>query len=320
MRVSLRLLLVILGACLALSRSSSANAQPKSPAALAIAKGQEALTLFDQGKYDEALAKFQQAEALYHSPVFLLYAGRSLRETGHWVEAIVTLRRVAEENLASAPPSWKQAQADAERERASLEAEIPSVIVTVGGGSPSAQVTIDGTAVTVGERVELDPGQHRIVASEGDRAESQTVTLAPRLSGLRVVIALPPAAVLEAPKPASPTTPGARVKSGLHLPGLLIASGGAAALVAGGVVGVLALGKASATRDGLPQSCDGLTCASARRAEIDPGLTAPRTLGTVADVLFITGGIAVAVGVYLIIIHRDAKPHDATAFSPSLHF
>jgi hypothetical protein len=290
---------------LCLCLPASGLAQAPSPAARAIAKGQEAVAFFEQGKYDEALAKFQQAEALYHSPVFLLYAGRSLRETGRWVEASVALRRVASETLDDAAPlSWKQAQADARRELAALAAEVPSIVVIVEGGTLATQATIDGTSVAIGEPIEVDPGEHRIVASDGDRTEAKSVTVSPRVSGLKVVVTLPPAATPETSKALPEATSRAAHRSTIYVPGLVVAGAGAATVVAGGVVGVFALTKSSAARGQLPASCDGTTCSSSRKEEIEANLATPRRLGTVADVLFVTGGVAVAVGVYLMIVHR----------------
>lgn len=314
MSPSSRFWLAVVGALLFFCLPASAVAQAPSPAARAIATGQEAMALFEQGSFDEALAKFQQAEALYHSPVFLLYAARSLRERGHWLEAIATLRRVAVEDLEStAPLPWKQAQGDARREAVTLEAEVPSVIVTVERGSGETQVTIDGTAVALGQRIQLDPGQHRIVASDGARTESQNVTLSPGGRALDVVVGLPVAR--EEPKPSPPTPPRARTSSGLYVPGLVVAGAGAAAVVAGGVVGVLALSKASTARQGLPPSCDDTNCLDSRKDEIETTLAVPRRLATVADVLFITGGIAVAVGVYLMVVHRGNRPGTAPGVS-----
>lgn len=311
----LRILVVTL-AWLCFCLPASAVAQTPSHAARAIATGQEAVALFEQGQYDEALAKFHQAEALYHSPVFLLYAGRSLRERGRWVEALATLRRVAAENLDSAaPPPWTQAKADAQREVAALAAEVPSVIVTVERGSSETQVTIDGNKVAAGERILLDPGQHRVVASDGDRSESQDVTLSPSATALNVVVVLPPAAAREAPKPSPPTTPVAEPKSGRSVPGMVFAGGGAAVLVAGGVVGVLALTNASAARDRLPTSCDDTSCLTSKKEAIEADLATPRRLATIADVLFVTGGVAVAVGVVLMIVHRGSKPRGTVGVS-----
>ena len=310
-----RLRIVVMGAALCLALPASASAQAKGPAARAIATGQEGIALFKQGSFDDALAKFQQADAIYHSPVFVLYEGRSLRGRGRWVEALATLRRVAAENLApAAPPPWKQAQADALRDAAALAAEIPSVVVTVRRGSAETQVTIDGSAVAQGERIDLDPGPHRIVASDGDRVESQDVTLPPGTSVRSVVVAFPQTSIDEAPKPSLPTptpTPpraGAGPTTKLSVPGLALGVAGMTVVVAGGVVGVLALTKASAARAGLPLSCDGTSCLDAKRDEIEASLSTPRRLATVADVLFITGGLAVAVGVYLIIVNRSATP------------
>ena len=289
------------------SLSASAYAQAASPAAQAITKGQEAVSLFEQGKYGDALARFQEADALYHSPVFLLYVGRSQRGLGRWVDAIASLRRAADETVdAAAPALWKQAQTDARRELTALVADMPSVIVTVEGGSAEARVTIDGATVTTGQRIELDPGEHRIVAYDGDRIEANDVDVRAR-SERTVNIAFPP---VVSPEPVRPpellyNPPPQTPKSGLYLPGLVVAGVGGAALIGGAIAGVNALNRASSA---LPSSCEGTTCPSSRKDEVEGNLHSSRRLGTVADVLLIGGGAAVIVGVILMIIHPRAKP------------
>lgn len=293
---------------------ATAWAQTPTPAALAITKGQEAVALFEKGRYDEALAKFRQADALYHSPVFVLYAGRSLRQQGRRVEALATLRLVAAENVdEDAPPPWKQARAEAKREIAELAAEIPSMTVTVEGATPRTQVTIDAKPAALGEPIELDPGTHRVHAVDGHRADAKEVTLSAGGGRLDVVLTLPPAPAAAAEvRTTMPTTrPLAEPQTKLHVPGLVTAGAGAAAMVAGGVVGVLALNRASSARDTLPSTCEGTLCLDSRKEEIESKLAPARRLGAAADVLLITGGIALAVGAYLMIVHRVAAPPSA---------
>ena len=290
-------------ACSALA--SSPRAQGDSAAARAIAKGQEGLALFEQGKKDEALSSFRQAEVLYHSPVFLLYAGRSLRAIGRLTEARATLRRVDEETIpATAPAPWKQAQADARGEIATLAAEIPSVVVNVVGGSTGTRVTIDGTPAVAGQRIELDPGPHVVVATDDERHEAKTVTLAPRAETESVVITLSPAAVqAHADHALAPPPVGDGPPSRAPTAGLVTIGAGGVLIVAGGVVGVLALVDAKAARRSLPDTCDGTTCPSSRKDEVEGRLDAARRLGIASDVLFVSGGVAAAIGIYVVIAH-----------------
>lgn len=297
--------ILLASAVLAIAARASAAPPTTSPAAKALAKGQEAVKLFDEGNYEEALTRFQQADALYHSPVFVLYAGRSLREAKHWVEASAVLRRVTNESIAEdAPAPWRQAQADAKRELAALLAEIPSVIVKVEGRTASTQATIDGNATRIGELVEVDPGTHTIRALDERREPvATTVTLVPGAKGLDVVLVFPTVA----PVVTGPLGTTTSTRPGLYRPGLWLAGGGAAAVAAGGVFGILALARSSAA---LPPACRDGVCPESRRGEVDETLDPALRLANVADVLFIAGGVAIVVGAYLAFSrsHAPASP------------
>ena len=102
-------------------------------------------------------------------------------------------------------------------------------------------------------------------------------------------------------------SPHVAASAGLYRPGIALATGGIAMGVAGGIVGGFALAASPSAGDGLPASCLGTTCPSARRDEIESNIAAARRLGTVADILLVTGGITFVVGLYLTLAHRSAK-------------
>lgn len=280
------------------------------PGSRAIAKGQEALALFERGEYGAALAMFQEADALYHSPVFLLYAGRSLERLGRWTEATAMMRRVAIENVETAPPPWKRAKADAQAELAVIAAAMPRVVVTVQGGSPATTVILDDAPIEQGKQIELDPGEHRIKASDGDRTETTSVTVRASTGVADIVVRLPPVTTASVPEPAPapPAGPPVASRSGLYVPGAAVAGVGAVVVITGGVLGVLALTGSSAARNDLPETCDGTTCPASRRGEIEESFASSKRLATVSDVMLVSGGVAVVVGVCLMIIHPGARP------------
>lgn len=106
------------------------TAGPSSPASgdagsRAVALGREGIQLYEAGRWAEAEAKLTEAEAVLHSPVFLLYIARCRRNAGRLLDARDAYRRSVAEQLApTAPPAWRQALVDARAELSVLEEEI----------------------------------------------------------------------------------------------------------------------------------------------------------------------------------------------------
>jgi hypothetical protein len=281
----------------------------------AIQAGEAGIALYEQGKWNDALERFRTAEALYHSPVFVLYQARSQRNAGHLLEARETFRRLLAEKLEeTAPALWKQAQRDGATELAALELNVPSVIVSVEGGSQSTRLGIDDHPAVAGVAFELDPGAHRVEAFDGERHVVRDFTAAVGSRDQRIVVKFgspaPPAA------PPRPAPPAPAEKSGLWVPGLVVAGVGGATLLAGGVVGLLALHEKNETLDGLPPTCVETTCPASRKGEIEPGSDRAKSLGTAADVLFVSGGMISAVGIGLAVLVPNEKAPVAVQASP----
>jgi tetratricopeptide (TPR) repeat protein len=114
----------------AMPAAAQAQAQPgntRPNSELAIQKGNEGVQLYEQGRWDEALEHFREAESLYHSPVFILYTARALRNSGRLRDARDAFQKLVNERLEPpAPELWHQAQRDALAELSELEANIPA--------------------------------------------------------------------------------------------------------------------------------------------------------------------------------------------------
>ncbi|NUO49921.1 MAG: hypothetical protein HOV80_13790, partial [Polyangiaceae bacterium] len=92
---------------------------------VALEKAREGIALYERGEHAAALALFQEANALYHSPVLVLYAARAQRKLGKLADAAASFRSVTEESIGeSAPPPWHKAQGDARLELETLEKEL----------------------------------------------------------------------------------------------------------------------------------------------------------------------------------------------------
>lgn len=100
-----------------------ARAQP-ADTERAIDAGRAAARLYEEGKWAEAYARFEEADRAAHSVVFVLYMARCQRALGDRAAAQALLERIATETLpADAPEPMRRAQADAASELAALREE-----------------------------------------------------------------------------------------------------------------------------------------------------------------------------------------------------
>ncbi|WP_437637781.1 tetratricopeptide repeat protein [Sorangium sp. So ce854] len=244
------LLVLALPAVPATAFSQPARATEQAKAA-ARALADKAWELFNAGRYEEALAAFQDAEAQVHAPPFLLYAARSCEKLGRLIEARSLYQRIVDEPLAaSAPQEFQQAQADARAELAALAPRIPTLEVAVTGAAPGAvELTLDGERVAPAAPVERDPGEHTVSATApGQAPVTRTIRLSEG-SRERVTLDLAPAPVAAAVTVPSSgdaaRSAGSDVKTAALIGGGAVAGAGA---LAGLVFTLVANGKASDAR------------------------------------------------------------------------
>lgn len=152
---------LLLGASLALT--TPVLAQPVSDSDRALAAGHDALDLYNKGSWSEARAKFEEAEKLAHSPVFLLYAARCARNAGDLVTARALYERVTAESVPQgAPAPWPEAVKSANEEltalkkrmaegapTASASVPVPTASVSVPVPTASASVPVPTASVSV---------------------------------------------------------------------------------------------------------------------------------------------------------------------------
>lgn len=315
----------ILAATLALATlAGPALAQPKKAEIEAAKK--EAVLIADKGveayraqKYADAIDAFTKADQKFHVPKFLLYVARSQVKLGKLLAAKATYQTIVDEKLPPyAPEEFFSAQADAKKELVELENKIPTVRIEVNGlgAGQLPAVTIDGAALAsgdLGRPLARDPGPHTIVVTAPGRPQiTRNVNL--REGGsesviLEMGVTAPPApggadtgsgspTGPSTPEPAAAVTAGAPKSGGV--PTLTIAawSVGAAGLVAGAVMGGLALGKyddynTAPTKDALDQG---------------------RLFSLVADIGFGTAVAGAAVGTIYWLVTR---PKSGAAAPPS---
>jgi hypothetical protein len=179
----------------------------------------------------------------------------------------------------------------ARRELADLDARLPRLTIHVRGAPPTgAVVTVDGTALApsaLGTSLPLDPGDHELRASSrGEAARSTTITLG---EGQHVEW------VAELPEPATAGVPAPEPALARHPPrwSSWAALGvGAAGLVAGTVLGALAMGK----RSQVQSDCPDKTCRDP--TDLDAASAGQRLFVGSAIALGV-GAAATGAGVYL---------------------
>lgn len=172
---------------------------------------------------------------------------------------------------------------------------------------------LDGTALSV------DPGQHTFtfevtgqpsvdqsfLITEGQKDRRETVTLAAPPPPP------PPAVAVETPSPTDASASGS--SRPLRTVGLVAGGVGVAGLVAGGVVGGLALGKWHTSES----ECESATQCSNHAQSVSDHSSAT-SLATVSTALLIVGGVALATGVTLFFV--APKKEGAAAPPPSAFF
>ncbi len=298
---------------LALAAPASAWAQASESDARALELGREGMTFFERGQWSAAHERFAAADQLSHSPVFRLYAARSLSQASRLLAARDLYRALIDERLPEdAPTQWQQAKRDGKAELVALEPKIPSVVVKIVGSGAPEELTIDGRPVTPGTSVDLDPGKHHVLARTGARERRAEVELREGDRDRRVEIVWdPPGATTDERAAGAPpeVVPGS--SEGSWVPGIVLLGTGGVALLAGAVTGGLALSRA----DDIKAKCgaeDG-TCPASLRSEIEPDVASAEALGHASTGLLVGGGVVAVLGLVLVIVRPGGD--DATASS-----
>ncbi|MDB4944135.1 MAG: hypothetical protein JWP97_3669 [Labilithrix sp.] len=181
------------------------------------------------------------------------------------------------------------------RERiASLAPRVPTLVITASGLPDGAEVLRDGARVarpSLGQPIPVDPGRHELrVRGPGFRDSVRAVTVG---AGERNEVAL---TIGEPMLSAPPPPPASRARSILPY-GLL--GGGAAALAAGSVLGVLTLGRAQVTKEHCSPGCDAEGYRAAEQG---------RWMSVTSPVLLGAAVALVGAGLYLLVSLPAGRP------------
>ena len=183
---------------------------------------QEGAQLYDQGDYEGALAKFEQAYQRFRSPKIFFNLGQAYRGLSRNVEAVEAFERF----LAEAKYAPAASRQEAESILVALRARVANLEIECD--TAGAQVLIDGRVhgtTPVARSILLAPGPHQVVVEKQGRSPFlQRLDLQPgAATRVRAVLAenneekiLPPAetAVLPPPDRDATSTPSTQVASG----------------------------------------------------------------------------------------------------------
>ncbi|HEY3499227.1 MAG TPA: hypothetical protein VGK73_31270 [Polyangiaceae bacterium] len=289
---------------------------------------------FDAGKYPDALAMFQRAESLVHSPVHLSYIAQCQVKLGQLVEARETYLKLKRETVPpGAHPAVKRAIEEAPGKLASLEPRVPSLAIKLEGvnAGESVDVTLDGAKIApalVGIPAPANPGEHVVrAAGPGKDSGDVRVTLSEGqheevLIRLNATAAAAPAAVTPATTPspttAEPTADQGTSGSSLTVPAYISLGVGVVGLGLGTFF-IIGAGKSADDADAL---CGG----SREECTIPPGpgrdeaeekMDEATSKQTLAIVGFAVGGVGIAAGVTMLVLGMNkSKKADATYVVP----
>lgn len=161
----------VLATLLFAASSASAQMSDTEKKAAARAAYQEGVKLQDDGKFADALARFESAQKLFDAPTHLLHIAECQALTGRLVEASETYETLARKSLpAGSPEAFTQAQQQGQAELPALRARIPTLRVTTKPGPQqiqNLQVNVNGVSMPnelLGIARPLNPGVYRFQA------------------------------------------------------------------------------------------------------------------------------------------------------------
>ena len=254
---------------------------------------EEGRALMKAGRPAEAIPKFLASLDAEKTTAALLNLADAYEKVGKTASAYKRFRELA------ASKEIDSARAEEAKRRADvLAAKLSTIHLVTPPESQGLPVTIDGEAVSATGSIPIDPGHHSLrVERKGDSkiqlfeiAESDR-DKAIEVPSLPVVanIAPPPLLPPSSPPPNDSLRPASYVVGGVGVLGL----------VAGGVLGVVALGKASSLKDACATYP---SCPSAQRADLESRDDSARTFGTASTIAFVAGGVILAGGVVLYLV------------------
>lgn len=317
--------------------TGSARAEDASAAETAAARALavDGLKLAQANNCAEAVPKLERAEKLYHSAVVASRLGECYVSVGRLVEGTEVLRKVLREpQPADAPASFAKAMERAQRVLDSAKPRIAGLTVKVAAVT-DMRVKIDGNVLQsalVDTEMPTDPGEHtvevsapgflksgsRITLAEGEK-KSVTLTLtrdpnaviAP-VAPVDAVAPRPTAAPVandSAPAREAAAPPAPVVKREPNRTPAYVSLGiGAAAVAAGGVLGLMTMQE----HKDLQGRCPNDVCGPTEQGDLD----AAKRLGNFSTIAFGVGGAGLVLGTVLFFTAGSHEVDDHAQAAP----
>lgn len=301
------------------ARAASAQVVDDATRGAARTLGYEGISEFQAGRYAVAAEKLDRAYLALKVPSLGLWSARAFEKVGRLVAASERYREVMRLDPSGGDLAvQQQAQADAAREQAALEARVPTLVIVVeGAGAEPVSVSVNGVALPaslLGAKRPVDPGAVTLEARAGDRVQREQITMAEG-EHRSVTLTLAPKAPEVAPAAnasrtnAEPTQPGVTsTPENRETPPVADSGGsstttlaivafgvGGAGLILGGISGGMAASRIQDIDD--RDVCHDNQCPPSMRSEVNDY----NTLRTLSTVGFGVGVGATAAGVALLL-------------------
>jgi hypothetical protein len=275
--------------------------------------------------YKEALDLFLRAETLIHAPTHVLMIARTQAALGDLVLAKESYLKITRETLANnAPPAFKRAQGDAEKELKDLGPRIPSIQITTQG-APAAKgviVLMDDKpvpAALVGIPRPVNPGKHAFKATATGFAAAEKSLTVKEGEALSLVLDFKPTAAIaradgaptsgpidtEKPGAGDQITPAPKAGAARYI-GVGMIGVGVAGLVVGGVFSGLYAskrGEADTAFDKCGVGCSGAPADAVRALDDDAN-----GKGTIGVIGLAAGGALAIGGTVLFLMSKPKAP------------
>jgi PEGA domain len=298
-----------------------AHAEEPSSADRATARtlAQEGYVALRDKDYSTAADRFTRALGIVKAPTLLRDLARAQVGLGKLVDAHETYNQIIREGVAAdAPQPWVKALADAKAEIAPISSRLPWVTITVSGPA-HPKVTIDGAPIaetSLGVKRPADPGRHEIRAlAAGYYTAKKSISLN---EGESVNIAFeledaPPDAAPKDEEETGKVSVATVVDPPWRKPVTITALAlGGAGIVLGGVTGILAMTK----HNQLATDCPNGRCGLGYKNDLEKY----HTLGTVATIGFVAGGVFAGAGVVLLLVKPQSlvqQPDESNHSAPA---
>lgn len=149
----------------------------------------KAVKLQNEGKWSDALAAFQALPTnARDAATARIHMAECKKRLGRWVEAAQDLDTLANDSTLE-PASREVAASDL----SDLRNHIPKLSVRTSFASQGLAVSLDGKTVVVPAAVEIDPGDHSVVAHRGERLVFSQQVVAAEDKTIEIVIDAPEA-------------------------------------------------------------------------------------------------------------------------------